>query len=63
LKSYTVWAARQLFLEHEIGSIEAGKQADIAVWDRNMYTAPTAQLKDLKCEMTLVGGRVVFERR
>jgi predicted amidohydrolase YtcJ len=63
LKSYTVWAARQLFLEREIGSLEVGKQADIAVWDRNMYTVSTAQLKDLRCEMTLVGGKVVFERR
>ncbi len=63
LESYTIWAARQLFLESEIGSLEAGKQADIAVWDRNIYKIPTAQLKDLRCEMTLVGGAVVFERR
>jgi predicted amidohydrolase YtcJ len=63
LKSYTIWAARQMFLEKEVGSLEVGKQADIAVWDRNMYKVPAAQLKDLRCEMTLVGGDVVFERR
>ena len=34
LRSYTVWAARQLFLEDRIGSLEVGKDADIAVWDR-----------------------------
>jgi predicted amidohydrolase YtcJ len=62
LKSYTIWAARQLFLEQEIGSLEVGKQADIAVWDRNPYRVPAAQLKDLRCEMTLVGGQVVFSR-
>jgi predicted amidohydrolase YtcJ len=62
LKSYTIWAARQLFLETEVGSLEVGKQADIAVWDRNMYTIPTAQLKDLRCDMTLLAGKVVFER-
>jgi predicted amidohydrolase YtcJ len=60
LKSYTSWAARQLFLEKEIGSLEVGKQADIAVWDRDMYKVPTAQLKDLRCEMTLVAGAVVY---
>lgn len=63
LKSYTVWAARQLFLEKEVGSLEVGKQADIAIWDRDLYKVPAAQLKDLRCEMTLVAGAVVFERK
>jgi len=31
----------QMFLEDRIGSIEVGKDADIAVWDRNMYAVPT----------------------
>jgi predicted amidohydrolase YtcJ len=62
LKSYTIWAARLLFLEDEVGSLEVGKQADIAVWDRNLYKVPTAEIKDLRCVMTLVGGKVVFER-
>lgn len=63
LKSYTIWAARQLFLENEVGSIEVGKQADIAVWDRNPYKVRTQQLKDLRCDMTLVGGAIVFQRQ
>jgi predicted amidohydrolase YtcJ len=62
LKSYTIWAARQMFLDERIGSLEAGKDADIAVWDRNVYSVPAAQLKDLRCELTLVAGRVVFRR-
>ena len=61
LKSYTIWAARQLFLEQEIGSLEVGKQADVAVWDRNMLKVSTAQLKDLRCELTLVAGDIVFQ--
>ena len=62
LKSYTIWAARLMFLESQVGSLEVGKQADVAIWDRNMYKVPTAALKDLRCDMTLVAGRVVFER-
>ena len=62
LKSYTIWAARLMFLESQVGSLEVGKQADIAIWDRNMYKVPTAALKDLRCDMTLVAGRIVFER-
>jgi predicted amidohydrolase YtcJ len=60
LRSYTIWAAHQLFLEHRVGSIEPGKDADIAVWDRNMYTVPTDALKEMKCELTLFRGKVVY---
>jgi predicted amidohydrolase YtcJ len=61
LRSYTTWAAHQLFLDDRIGSIEVGKDADIAVWDRDLYTVPADALKDLKCEMTLFRGKVVYE--
>jgi predicted amidohydrolase YtcJ len=61
LRSYTAWAARQLFLEDRIGSIEPGKEADIAVWDRDLYTVPTDDLKEMKCEMTIFSGRIVYQ--
>ncbi len=61
LRSYTAWAARQLFLENRIGSIEPGKDADIAVWDHDLYTMPAADIKNLKCELTLLAGRVVYQ--
>lgn len=61
LRSYTIWNAYQMFLEDRIGSIEVGKDADIAVWDRNIYTIPTEQIKDIKCQMTLLKGRVVYQ--
>ena len=61
LRSYTVWAARQLFLEDRIGSLEIGKDADIAVWDSDMYSVPAKELRDLKCSMTLLHGDVVFD--
>ena len=60
LRSYTEWAAHQLFLDGTVGSIELGKDADIAVWDRDMYTVPSGDLKDMKCEMTLFKGEIVF---
>lgn len=63
MKSHTIWAARQIFLEKQTGSLEVGKLADIAIWDRNPYAVPTASLKDMRCLMTLFGGRIVFERK
>ena len=43
LKSYTTWNARQLFLEKQIGSIEPGKRADIAVWDWRHDCSPPSR--------------------
>ena len=60
LRSYTAWGARQMFMEDKIGTLEAGKRADIAVWDRDIYSIPTNQIKDMKCLMTLLDGEVVF---
>ena len=61
LRAVTIWAARQMFLEKRIGSIEVGKYADLAVWDRDFYSLPTAEIKDAKCVMTIFDGKVVFE--
>lgn len=60
LRSYTQWAAHTMFLEDRVGSIEVGKEADLAVWDRNPYAVPPAELKDLVCQMTFVRGRMVY---
>jgi predicted amidohydrolase YtcJ len=61
LRSLTEWAAYQMFLEEKLGTIEEGKYADLAVWDQNPYSMETAALKDLRCEMTIFNGEVVFE--
>jgi len=60
LRSYTAWGSRQMFLENKIGTLEAGKKADIVIWDRDLYTVPTNQIKDLKCVMTLLDGEVAY---
>jgi predicted amidohydrolase YtcJ len=60
LRAVTIDAAHQLFLERKIGSIEAGKYADLAVWDRDIYTVPTERIKDMRCELTIFNGRVVY---
>ncbi len=62
LKSFTIWGAHQMFLEDKVGSIEVGKYADLAVWDRNLYEVPMVDLKDMQCEMTVFDGEIVFGR-
>ncbi|MBV9625363.1 MAG: amidohydrolase [Acidobacteria bacterium] len=60
LRSYTAWGSRQMFLETKIGTLEVGKKADIAIWDRDLYSIPSEGIKDLKCLMTLFDGEVVY---
>jgi predicted amidohydrolase YtcJ len=62
LRAVTIWAAHQMFLETKIGSIEVGKYADLAVWDRNPYQVETNDLKEMRCELTLFSGKIVFQR-
>ena len=59
IRAYTRWSARQVFLEDKIGSIEAGKYADIVVWDRDPLAVPTGELKELKAVLTLMNGNAV----
>ena len=60
LRSYTIWAAHQMFMEEKTGSIEVGKYADIAVWDTDLYTAAPEAIKNMECQMTLLEGKVVY---
>lgn len=60
LRAYTATAARQVFLEDKVGSIEAGKLADIVAWDRDLYAIPAAELKEVRPAITLMNGEVVY---
>ncbi len=52
-----------VFQENNLGSIQAGKLADLVVLDRDYLTVPADQIKDIQPVMTMVGGRVVYEAR
>jgi predicted amidohydrolase YtcJ len=50
-----------VFQENNLGSIQAGKLADLVVLDRDYLTIPADQIKDIKPVMTLVGGRIAYD--
>ncbi|MEH7106477.1 amidohydrolase [Bacillus sp. JJ1764] len=49
------------FREHDLGTIEAGKLADIIVLDRNLFDVPHEDIKEAKVIFTMVDGKVVHE--
>jgi predicted amidohydrolase YtcJ len=62
LRGFTLDAAWSLFLEREVGSLEVGKRADLVVFARDPMTVPAAEIPRAEIDLTLVDGRVAFER-
>jgi len=62
LRAATVEGAYVTFEEDQKGTIERGKLADLAVLSDDPLTCPEERLRDITAEMTIVGGRVVYER-
>ena len=52
-----------LFQEGNLGSLQKGKYADLLVLDNDYLTVPADAIKDLQPVMTMVGGKVVYERQ
>jgi len=61
IRLYTINNAFITFTEHEKGSLEVGKLADLIVLDRNVLTCPLEQVKDIEVERTYLGGKLVYE--
>ena len=51
-----------VFQEQNLGSLQPGKLADLVVLDRDYLTVPADQLNDVTSVMTMVGGRIVYQR-
>lgn len=56
LKAITITAAQLLGVDERLGSIECGKDADIAV-----FTKMPVEYLDARCEMTMIDGQIVYD--
>lgn len=62
LRAYTIGGAYASFEEKDKGSIERGKLADFTLIDRDLTRIAPETIRDARVTMTVVGGRVVYER-
>lgn len=62
IRGYTINAAYQLHMEDEIGSLEVGKKADLVVLERNLFETDAYEIHKTEVLMTLMDGKVVFEK-
>jgi predicted amidohydrolase YtcJ len=60
LKMYTINNAYGTFEEQIKGSIEVGKYADLIVISENYLNCPIDNIRDIKVDLTMVGGETVY---
>jgi predicted amidohydrolase YtcJ len=60
LTLYTINNARIQGIDHERGSIEVGKLADLAVLSQDILSVPPDAIRETKALLTVVGGKVVY---
>ncbi|TMN21724.1 amidohydrolase [Lentibacillus cibarius] len=60
LKSMTIYGAKFIFEEENIGSIEVGKKADFAVLEADPTKVDPTEIKDISINATFIGGKPVY---
>ena len=60
LTAWTKNGQYNCYNEDRLGTLEAGKLADIAVLDGDVFTMPNEQVKDVKVALTISDGRIVY---
>ncbi|WP_297205760.1 amidohydrolase [uncultured Pluralibacter sp.] len=61
LRSATIDAAFMIARDSEVGSLEAGKLADVIVLEQDIFTRPPETLYQTRVLRTVVGGKTVWQ--
>lgn len=62
LEAYTKNVAYQNYMEEEIGTIEAGKKADLVVLSQDILTCEPKTISDTEIIYTISDGRIVYKK-
>jgi predicted amidohydrolase YtcJ len=61
LIAHTRSNAYLMFMENDIGTLEAGKYADLVVLDRDYLEIPVDEVRHIKPVLTMLAGEIVYE--
>ncbi|MEH7386312.1 amidohydrolase [Bacillus sp. JJ1521] len=62
LQFYTKAPAYGNFRENDLGTLEVGKKADVAILDRNLFSVDVNEILDTKVAMTIMDGKIIYTR-
>ena len=60
LIAYTSAPAFASFTEKDLGTLEVGKLADVAILSQDVFAVPSERISDTRAAVTIVGGKVVW---
>jgi predicted amidohydrolase YtcJ len=63
LKSFTINGAFAAHAEKDLGSITAGKLADLVVLSKDVMTVAPKEILGTTVTMTIIGGKVVHQSK
>jgi len=63
LHAYTVAPAHAVAAQDRLGTLEVGKLADLVILMEDPFDIPADRIGEIKVAQTILGGKVVFERR
>lgn len=62
VRAYTQGAAYAGFVDEKVGRLEPGMLADLTLFSDDIFSVDPKSLRDVRVDMTVVGGNVAFER-
>ena len=63
LKGVTINAAKALNIDHKVGTVEVGKQADFVLWDVESPAELSYRIGGNACRVVIKKGKVVLDKR
>ena len=63
LRAYTYTNALGSFMESELGTLQAGKRADMVLLSDDILSIDPAKIRDVKVDYTIINGNVAYERK